>query len=88
MSRCLGGPLVVLAVAAGLLVQTPARAFSADIDPTVLAAEQARIDTIARASAAAITVLADGGRDGGSGVIISADGYAISNFHVTSVAGV
>ncbi|MBS0209336.1 MAG: trypsin-like peptidase domain-containing protein [Planctomycetes bacterium] len=61
---------------------------AAEVDPGVLRAEADRVAVIERASRATITVLAQGGRDGGSGVIISADGYALTNFHVTEAAGV
>lgn len=63
-------------------------AAAAEVDRSVLAAEQQRVDAMARAARAAIAIFADGGRDGGSGVLISPDGYALSNFHVTQAAGV
>ncbi len=66
----------------------PPVACAADVDPDVLSAESQRVAVIARACEAAITILADGGKDGGSGVIITADGYALSNYHVTEAAGV
>lgn len=51
-------------------------------------AEDRRIETIARAIAPTIAVFApDGVGGGGSGVIISADGYALTNFHVTAPCG-
>src|SRR5262249_23627845 len=57
------------------------------LDPQVAKAEVERVAAMKRACRAAITVFADGGRDGGSGVLISPDGYALSNFHVTKAAG-
>src|SRR3954467_7883150 len=63
----------------------PAKA--ADVDPSVLEAEAARVAVIERASSATIAILAPGGQGGGSGVIISPDGYALSNFHVTHECG-
>jgi len=57
------------------------------VPPPVLAAQAARIDVIERASRAVITVLDSRGSGGGSGILISADGYALSNFHVTQPAG-
>jgi S1-C subfamily serine protease len=56
--------------------------------PEVLAAEAARIAVMQKASAATIAIFANEGQGGGSGVIISPDGYVLSNFHVTSEAGV
>jgi S1-C subfamily serine protease len=53
----------------------------------VLKAEQARIATISKASQATISVFDPGGQGGGSGVVITADGYALTNFHVVKPAG-
>ncbi len=50
-------------------------------------AEQARIDTIARASQASVCVFGGDGQGGGSGVVISPDGYALTNFHVVQGNG-
>ncbi|MEW4451458.1 trypsin-like peptidase domain-containing protein [Bremerella sp. JC817] len=58
---------------------------AAEMD-VVLKAEQARIDAVAKASASTISVFA-GAAGGGSGVIISPDGYAVTNFHVADPAG-
>ena len=55
--------------------------------PAVQDAEQARIAAIARAQVSAISVFARGGRGGGSGVVITEDGYALTNFHVVKPAG-
>jgi S1-C subfamily serine protease len=49
--------------------------------------ESARIDTIARIAPSVVCVMAPNGEGGGSGVLISADGFAISNYHVTSGSG-
>ena len=57
------------------------------IDPIVAAAEQARVEAIARAIPSAVSVYVPGGAGGGSAVMISPDGYALTNFHVTSPAG-
>ena len=35
----------------------------------------------------AVSIYVPGGGGGGSGVVISPDGYALTNFHVTSPAG-
>ncbi len=57
------------------------------VEPAVLAAEARRIETIGRASAAAVAIFA-GAEGGGSGVLVSPDGYALTNFHVVQPAGV
>jgi len=53
---------------------------------SVLEAQQRRIEVMEKASRATVAVMA-GAAGGGSGVIISPDGYALSNFHVTQPAG-
>jgi serine protease Do len=59
----------------------------AEVPPAVLAAEQARIAAIRKAIPTAVAVFANAGAGGGSGVLISADGYAVTNFHVAQPAG-
>ena len=53
----------------------------------VLDAEQARIAAIHKAIKTAVAVFANDGNGGGSGVVISPDGYALTNFHVVQPAG-
>jgi S1-C subfamily serine protease len=64
-----------------------ADSLSAEVPPAVLQAEAARVATLDRISQATVAVMAPGGAGGGSGVLISPDGYALSNFHVTSECG-
>src|SRR5436190_13791889 len=59
----------------------------ADVPKSVLDAEQARITSIAKAVKTAVAVFANEGNGGGSGVVISRDGYALTNFHVAQPAG-
>ena len=59
---------------------------AAAVDPAVLAAEAARVDVIRRASDTAVAIFA-GSAGGGSGVLVTADGYALTNFHVVQPAG-
>lgn len=65
----------------------PPAAASAAVPEAVLEAEQQRIAAVARAIPAAVAVFANDGQGGGSGVVITPDGYALSNFHVTKPAG-
>lgn len=58
-----------------------------ELNPAIEAAEQARIEAIERARPSAVSVFVPGGGGGGSGVLISPEGYALTNFHVTSPAG-
>lgn len=54
---------------------------------TLAERESVRVETIGRISPSVVCVMAPNGEGGGSGVLISADGFAISNFHVTSGSG-
>ena len=56
-------------------------------DPAILAAEAERIAVIKEASAATIAIFEPSGQGGGSGVIISPDGFALTNFHVVAPCG-
>ena len=49
--------------------------------------QQQRVQVIADIAPAVVCVMPATGQGGGSGVLISADGYAISNYHVTSGSG-
>ncbi|MGO9109250.1 MAG: trypsin-like peptidase domain-containing protein [Thermoguttaceae bacterium] len=68
-----------------LVVVSGARA--AQPPAEVLAAESQRIAIMAKASSSVLAIFDPAGQGGGSGVVISADGYALSNFHVTHPCG-
>ena len=55
--------------------------------PEVLAAESQRIALMAKACPSVLAIFDPNGQGGGSGVVISADGFALSNFHVTHPCG-
>jgi serine protease Do len=59
-------------------------------EPTkaVLEAESQRVATIEKAKPAVLSVFDSQGRGGGSGVVISSDGYALTNFHVVQPCGI
>ncbi|MAI72570.1 MAG: serine protease [Rhodopirellula sp.] len=57
------------------------------LDPAIEKVESGRIESVARAVPSAVSVFVPGGGGGGSGVMISSDGYALTNFHVSSPAG-
>ncbi|MDG2221432.1 MAG: trypsin-like peptidase domain-containing protein [Rubripirellula sp.] len=57
------------------------------LDPILESAELERIAAIDLAKPTAVSVFVPGGAGGGSGVLISPEGYALTNFHVTSPAG-
>lgn len=59
----------------------------APIDPTTEEIENSRIAAIEKAIRPTVAVFGNGGEGGGSGVVITTDGYALTNFHVTSPFG-
>ena len=71
-----------------LVLGVMSRGLSADVPAPVLQAEQHRVATIARVSQSTIAVFGVGDAGGGgSAVVISPDGYALTNFHVTKPVG-
>ncbi len=62
-------------------------AVAQDPPAAVLQAEQARVAAMARALQTAVCVFDGGGSGGGSGVVITPDGFALSNYHVAKPAG-
>ena len=70
------------------LLVGPAVCLAAQPPPEpVLQAQQQRIAAMEKATKAAVAVFSPGGGGGGSGVVISPDGYALSNFHVVKPTG-
>src|ERR1700751_1384718 len=54
------------------------------VDKRILEVQKKRAAVIARGKPAVVAVFSPGGRGGGSGVLISKDGYALTNFHVVA----
>ncbi|MDZ4684477.1 MAG: trypsin-like peptidase domain-containing protein [Planctomycetaceae bacterium] len=75
-----------MVLVAWIAVTTVGDAASA-ADPAVLAAERDRVAMIERVAPSVVAIFAASGDGGGSGVLISPDGFALSNFHVTSGSG-
>lgn len=57
------------------------------ISDSLRMAERQRVEIIKRASGTAVGIFGPGGQGGGSGVVISADGYVVTNFHVVQSCG-
>jgi serine protease Do len=70
-----------------LVLVLTASVSAADVPQPVLDAEKARIASIQKAVKTAVAVFVSEGSSGGSGVVISPDGYALTNYHVVQPAG-
>ncbi len=57
------------------------------VPPEVIEAQSQRIEVMRRCAAATVSVFGLDGGGGGSGVLISPDGYALTNYHVSSACG-
>lgn len=66
------------------LVSRAADTFNTDDLALVRAAEQERIDVMARASRSVVCIFDENRGGGGSGVLITPDGYGLTNFHVVA----
>src|SRR5580658_9088905 len=77
MLRPFGTLVLVLAVSCAA-----AFAQACEVDPAVRDAERARIATIAKLIPTVVAVFQRSAPAGGSGVLITHDGYALTNFHV------
>src|SRR5262249_53221188 len=73
-------------VLAGLLAAL-APSWAQDVDARVLEMEKKRIAAVEKVKPAVVAIFARGGQGGGSGVLISDDGYALTNFHVVAPPG-
>ena len=76
--------LAWLAMATWAAIALPA---SAAPSPAVLDAQAQRIAAIDKAKQSVLSVFVANGQGGGSGVVISPDGFALTNFHVAQPCG-
>ncbi|HMC65392.1 MAG TPA: trypsin-like peptidase domain-containing protein, partial [Gemmataceae bacterium] len=75
--------ILLIAFGATALVSVHAQT----IDKRILDAEAKRVAVIEKAKPAVVAIFSAGGQGGGSGVVISRDGYALTNFHVVQGSG-
>ncbi len=80
--------LILIAFSSGQATAQATTGEAIDAIPAqVEVAQKARIEAMNRASSATIAIFGLDGGGGGSGVIITPDGYALTNYHVTSACG-
>ena len=60
---------------------------SGEVAPEVLKSEADRVAAMAKAKGSVLAIFSPTGGGGGSGVVISPDGYALTNFHVAQPSG-
>src|SRR5205807_10375358 len=53
----------------------------------ILKAQAERVAVIAKVKPTVVAIFAQGGQGGGTGVLISSDGFALTNFHVVQPTG-
>ncbi len=58
-----------------------------EVHPRLIEIENERVAAIEKAVPSTVCVFVPGGAGGGSGMLISPDGFALTNFHVSSPAG-
>ena len=75
--RAFGIPAITFAV---LLA---AAGFTNAADKSVIEAQKRRVEIVKKVAPTVVAIFSPGGRGGGSGVLISPDGYTLTNFHVT-----
>jgi S1-C subfamily serine protease len=91
VAEALRSPMILAVVCSFGLLTPSVVSFAQEtelaLDPRIELAESGRIEAIRRAMPATVSIFVPGGGGGGSGVLISPEGYALTNFHVTSPAG-
>ncbi|MGC4004354.1 MAG: trypsin-like peptidase domain-containing protein [Pirellulales bacterium] len=60
---------------------------SVELDPAVVKLEDERIAAVAKATPSVVAIFVPGGAGGGSGVVVTPDGFVVTNFHVAKPCG-
>jgi S1-C subfamily serine protease len=84
--RRVGWGLIPALGAVGLVL-APLATAPAEVDKSVLDAQSQRLAAIKKVHPAVVAVCMRGGQGVGSGVVISPDGFALTNFHVVQPTG-
>ena len=79
--------LLVQMLAVDAIAEEALKIAPIELDARLEEVESARIEAIQRAMPSTVSIFIPGGGGGGSGVLISSDGFALTNFHVSSPAG-
>src|SRR3954453_20027031 len=79
------GYLVAAIGFSGLLLTWSSRAV--EVDTRLRDAEAQRIAVIEKVKPTVVAIFSPGGQGGGSGGLITPDGYTLTNFHVVNGAG-
>jgi len=89
LAWCLAEGLILsLSVSLSLsMLRSVGEAAPVTVSEVVRHAEEQRINTMKSVAPAVVAIFAAGGNGGGSGVLIKADGFAITNFHVVQGQG-
>src|SRR5437762_822993 len=69
------------------LLLTARTAQAQDVDKRLIDAEAKRVAVVSKVKPSVVAIFAAGGQGGGSGVLISKDGFALTNFHVVQGSG-
>jgi S1-C subfamily serine protease len=79
--------LLAALIPAGLCLALAAHAQDAAAEKAVRDAETKRVAVVDKVKPAVVALLAPGGNNGGSGVVIDKEGYLLTNFHVVDATG-